>query len=86
MTNLTDEGLRVEIETQDEQRQKLLDLHMKEEAMLQSQLATQTERVRVMREKLNNAIEDYTIGDISSDRCCALVKQALKQESLGDGK
>ena len=49
--------------------------------LLQSQLATQTERVRVLEEALEK-IADYP-DEIAS---CAVAKQALNQESLGDGK
>ena len=56
------------------------DEHNKKVRILQSQLATQTERVRVL-EKALEKIADYP-DEIAS---CAVAKQALNQESLGDG-
>lgn len=60
--------------------------------LLQSQLATQTERVRVMREalelasKANDIDEESGIYIVPRHEIADKAKQVLNQKSLGDGK
>ena len=66
---------------------------MKQSEHLESQLATQTERVRVMREALRGIVDSHMSCEQPTEaeerevhRMFHIAQQALNQESLGDVK